>query len=71
VKASSLETKEEPMFELHPKGRGKKKKKTIKSQSDRRSSFFFFLFYGTRVGTQSLHLEPLHQPYFCDGFFSR
>jgi hypothetical protein len=31
--------------------------------------FFFFLFCGTRVWTQSLHLEPLHQPYFCDEFF--
>jgi hypothetical protein len=32
-------------------------------------TFFFFLFWGTGVWTQSLHLEPLHQPFFGDGFF--
>jgi hypothetical protein len=30
------------------------------------SSFFFC---GTRAWTQGLHLEPLYQPYFCEGFF--
>jgi hypothetical protein len=29
----------------------------------------FFFFFSTRVWTQGVHLEPLHQPYFCDGFF--
>jgi hypothetical protein len=29
----------------------------------------FFFFGGTRVWTQGLLLEPLHQPFFCDGFF--
>jgi hypothetical protein len=28
----------------------------------------FFFFCSTRVWTQGLHLEPLHQPYFCEGF---
>jgi hypothetical protein len=23
----------------------------------------------TRVWTQGLHFEPLHQPFFCGGFF--
>jgi hypothetical protein len=27
------------------------------------------LFWGTGAWTQDLHLEPLHQPYFCEGFF--
>jgi hypothetical protein len=31
--------------------------------------FFFFFFCGTGVWTQALHLEPLYQPYFCEGFF--
>jgi hypothetical protein len=31
----------------------------------------FFFFCGLEVWTQGLHFEPLHQPYFCDGFFSR
>jgi hypothetical protein len=26
-------------------------------------------FCSTRAWTQGLHLEPLHQPYFCAGFF--
>jgi hypothetical protein len=30
---------------------------------------FFFFFGGTRVLIQGLHLEPLHQSYFCDGIF--
>jgi hypothetical protein len=30
------------------------------------SFFFFFCFFG---GTQGLHLEPLHQPFFVKGFF--
>jgi hypothetical protein len=29
----------------------------------------FFLFCGTGAWTQGLHLEPLHQPYFYEGFF--
>jgi hypothetical protein len=29
----------------------------------------FFFFCGTRVWTQGLHLEQLHQPFFCAGFF--
>jgi hypothetical protein len=36
------------------------------------SGFFvclFVCFCGARTLTQGLHLEPLHQPYFCDGFF--
>jgi hypothetical protein len=33
-------------------------------------SFFFFFFCGTGAWTQSLHLEPLHQPsFFCKRFF--
>jgi hypothetical protein len=32
-------------------------------------SFFFFFFCGPGAWTQSLNLEPLHQPYFCEGFF--
>jgi hypothetical protein len=28
-----------------------------------------FSFCGTRVWTQGFHLEPLYQPYFCEGFF--
>jgi hypothetical protein len=31
--------------------------------------FFFFFFWGTGARTSGLHLEPLHQPYFCEGFF--
>jgi hypothetical protein len=30
---------------------------------------FFFSFCCTRAWIQGLHLEPLHQPLFCDGFF--
>jgi hypothetical protein len=30
---------------------------------------FNTFFCGTRVWTQGLHLEPLHQPYFCEGIF--
>jgi hypothetical protein len=30
---------------------------------------FIYLFWGTGAWTQGLHLEPLHQPYFCEGFF--
>jgi hypothetical protein len=33
------------------------------------SFFFFFFFYGIGVWMQDLHLEPLHQPYFCEEFF--
>jgi hypothetical protein len=32
-------------------------------------SIFFFFFGGTGAWTQGLHLEPLHQPYFCERFF--
>jgi hypothetical protein len=32
-------------------------------------NLFFFFFCSTGVWTQDLHLEPLHQPYFCEGFF--
>jgi hypothetical protein len=28
-----------------------------------------FFFFGTAAWTQGLHLESLHQPYFCEGFF--
>jgi hypothetical protein len=28
---------------------------------------FFFFFSGIGVWTQGLHLEALHQPFFCDG----
>jgi hypothetical protein len=28
-----------------------------------------FFFCGTGVRTQGLHVEPLHHPFFCDGFF--
>jgi hypothetical protein len=31
--------------------------------------YLFFLFSGTGAGTQGLHLEPLHQPCFYEGFF--
>jgi hypothetical protein len=31
--------------------------------------FFNFIFCSTEVWTQGLHPEPLHQPYFCDGYF--
>jgi hypothetical protein len=31
--------------------------------------FFFFFFCSTGAWTQGLHLEPLHQPYACKGFF--
>jgi hypothetical protein len=30
-----------------------------------------FLFFSTGAWTQGLHLEPLHQPYFCEGLFKR
>jgi hypothetical protein len=30
---------------------------------------FLLLFYSTEAWIQGLHLEPLHQPYFCEGFF--
>jgi hypothetical protein len=30
--------------------------------------FFFFVVLGFEL-SQDLHLEPLHQPNFCDGFF--
>jgi hypothetical protein len=28
-----------------------------------------FFFGSTGIGTQGLHLEPLHQPFFVLGFF--
>jgi hypothetical protein len=31
--------------------------------------FFFFGGGGTWASIQGLHLEPLHQPFFCGGFF--
>jgi hypothetical protein len=31
--------------------------------------FVLFCFNGPGAWTQGLHLEPLHQPYFCEGFF--
>jgi hypothetical protein len=33
------------------------------------SRYTTFLFFFTGAWTQGLHLEPLHRPYFCDGFF--
>jgi hypothetical protein len=30
---------------------------------------FLHFFCGTGAWTQGLHLEPLHQPYFCERFF--
>jgi hypothetical protein len=30
---------------------------------------FFFFFCGAGVWTQGLHLEPLHQLFFVQGFF--
>jgi hypothetical protein len=35
----------------------------------RLSTFFSFLFLQYWGLTLGLHLEPLHQPYFCEGFF--
>jgi hypothetical protein len=32
-------------------------------------SFFAALGFELKVWTQGLHLEPLHQPSFCEGFF--
>jgi hypothetical protein len=29
----------------------------------------FIYFCGSGVLTQGFHLEPFHQPYFCEGFF--
>jgi hypothetical protein len=29
----------------------------------------FFFFFGTGALTQGLHLQPLYQFYFCEGFF--
>jgi hypothetical protein len=34
-----------------------------------RSLVTLFFFFSTGAWTQHLHLEPLHQPYFCEGFF--
>jgi hypothetical protein len=31
--------------------------------------FWIFFFFDAGVWTQDLHLEPLHQPCLCDGFF--
>jgi hypothetical protein len=31
--------------------------------------FVFFFFFCSEIWTHGLHLEPLHQSYFCDGFF--
>jgi hypothetical protein len=31
----------------------------------------FIYSFGTGVWTRGLHLEPVHQPYFCDGFFEK
>jgi hypothetical protein len=33
--------------------------------------FLVIIFCITGAWTQGLHLEPLHQPYFCEMFFSR
>jgi hypothetical protein len=32
-------------------------------------TFFFFFFVVLRFELRVLHVEPLHQPFFCDGFF--
>jgi hypothetical protein len=29
----------------------------------------FPFFFQTRVWTQGLYLDPLYQPFYCDGFF--
>jgi hypothetical protein len=31
--------------------------------------FVLLWFFGAGVGTQGLHLERLHQPFFVKGFF--
>jgi hypothetical protein len=33
------------------------------------NKIFFFFFCGTGAWSQEIHLKPLHQPYFCEGFF--
>jgi hypothetical protein len=33
------------------------------------STLYSFFFSGNGAWTQGFHLKPLHQPYFCDGFF--
>jgi hypothetical protein len=38
--------------------------------SEGKYGFFFFLAI-LRFELQGLYLEPLHQPFFCDGSFSR
>jgi hypothetical protein len=38
------------------------------AQGNSLCSYLFFFFH-TRAWTQGLHLEPLHQSYFCEGFF--
>jgi hypothetical protein len=42
-----------------------------KGQHQRKNTtfHFFFFIFSTGVWTQDLHLEPLHQSFFCDGFF--
>jgi hypothetical protein len=32
-------------------------------------NFMVLSFSGTGVWTEDLHLEPFHQPFFCEGFF--
>jgi hypothetical protein len=31
--------------------------------------YLFYFLGGTGAWNQGLHLEPLHQPFFCEGFF--
>jgi hypothetical protein len=37
--------------------------------SNETEQLFFSFFGGTGAWTQGLHIKPLHQPYFCEGFF--
>jgi hypothetical protein len=40
-----------------------------KIKNSLKRTFGFFLFICLFVcGTQGLHLKPLHQPYFCEGY---
>jgi hypothetical protein len=69
VKTSSLETKEEPMFELHPKGRGKKKKNDKIPVRQKELLFFFSFFMVLGLEPRAYTLSHSTSPIIVMGFF--
>jgi hypothetical protein len=58
---------EQSQYHLHESVQGTEQKS--QHERSRKMLILWFFLCGTGIRTRGLHLEPLHQPFCCDGFF--